>query len=300
MNKAVVKTIYQTRVFSVGPGGGNPRPVLLHADGFSAQQARGLAAEFTAETILIGPPSTFNADFRLRYFVPRYEMEMCLHATIAAVTVLHTTGQVSKSPVVFETALGLISVDWTAARQILSATVNQFPPQYAPNNPTAAEAAAVLGLPANAAIRDDLPLQTVSTSRPKLLVPLDSVNALDHLQPDFEALWELCDQFKTTGLYPLAVRGSAGSRLSARQFPNRAGYNEDPATGVAACALAAYLTCYLSKEDGWHSYEIHQGEAIGRPSRLMALARMHENQVTHTSVSGDAEILSQESYTIAG
>jgi PhzF family phenazine biosynthesis protein len=133
------------------------------------------------------------------------------------------------------------------------------------------------------------------------MVPLDSVDSLNQLQPDFEALWALYDEFQTTGFHPIASQSSdCGNRFSARQFPNNAGYNEDPATGVAACALAVYLTRFLLKTDGWHSYEIQQDRAMGRPSRLAASARIQSGQITYTRVSGAAQILSLESKTIAG
>jgi PhzF family phenazine biosynthesis protein len=290
------RTVFQTAVFSDGPGGGNPCPVVLDADELSAEQGMSLAARFMAETILVSSAKNPQASFGLRYFVPRHEMEMCVHGTIAAVTALRALDKIATSPIRIETALGLISVEWSKNKEEVIVTVNQFAPEFATRNPSVQEVAKVLRLPEHSPIRVDLPIASVSTSRFKLMVPLQSVETLDRLEPDFDALWSLCDRYATTGLYPFAsVPTKDGRVYAARQFPRRAGYNEDAATGVAACALGAYLTRFHTKSEGWNSFEILQGRAMGRPSRLVARALLEGGSVRKTSVTGKAEILSRES-----
>ena len=51
------------------------------------------AAAFGHETCFVLAPTSAaegeaGADVRLRYFVPRHEMEMCVHATVAASVLL--------------------------------------------------------------------------------------------------------------------------------------------------------------------------------------------------------------------
>jgi len=289
-----IRTVVHTTVFSDGVGGGNPCPVVLEADGLVSEQGMQLAARFMAETILVVSAKASEASFGLRYFVPRHEMEMCVHGTIAAVTVLHSLGEIATSPVWIETVLGLISVEWLRENEQIIVTVNQFAAEFSRRNPDAAEVAQVLGLSETSLIRADLPIVSVSTSRQKLIVPLQSVQTLDCLRPNYEALWSLCDRYDTTGLYPFAPVSIGEDIYAARQFPKRAGYEEDPATGVAACALAAYLAQYHSKKDGWDSFEILQGRAMGRPSRLVAQALAQDGSIRETKVTGKAEILSRE------
>jgi len=249
-----------------------------------------------AETILVSAAKNPKASFGLRYFVPRHEMEMCVHGTIAAVTALRALDKIATSPVRVETALGLICVEWSENKDGVIVTVNQFAPEFAKRNPSVEEVVKVLRLPAHPPIRADLPIASVSTSRFKLMVPLQSAETLDRLEPDFDALWSLCDRYAATGLYPFAsVPTKDGGVYAARQFPKRAGYNEDAATGVAACALGAYLTRFHTKSEGWNSFEILQGRAMGRPSRLVAKALLEAGSVRKTSVTGKAEILSRES-----
>lgn len=137
----------------------------------------------------------------------------------------------------------------------------------------------------------DFPVQSVSASRYKLIIPLKSVETLNRLTPVYEYLWKLCDEYHTTGFYPFAIEQNNGQSVQARQFPKRAGYNEDPATGVAACALGAYLTehnVFSSLSEGWNSYRVIQGVAMDRPSMIVAETCSKENKVIRTRIKGNA------------
>jgi len=287
----VTKTVVHTSVFQNGPNGGNPCPVVLDGDDLTAEDGKHLAAVFGAETIILRNPKVSGSDFGIRYFVPEYEMEMCVHGTIAATTVLKRMGRISRTPVRFETLLGQILVEWMDDGGELKVTVFQFPPNFSDFNPTAHEVCAALRIPQTAIGKDPGPIVSVSTSRPKLVVPLKSTDILNRVEPDFEMLWALCDKYETSGFYPFA-KDAAGppNTYSARQFPKRAGYNEDPATGVAACALGAYLTRYHGRGSGWHRYRIHQGYAMGKPSLLKVGAYLEKDSITKTSVSGKAHV----------
>jgi PhzF family phenazine biosynthesis protein len=220
-----------------------------------------------------------DEDVRLRYFVPRHEMEMCVHATVAA-TVLRGRGGPVRTP------LGVREVTLGADGQVV---VEQSAPETgAPlGEEDVREVLAALG-----AREDDLgdgPVVSVSTARAKLLVPIAGEDALDRLAPDSERLWAVCDRLGVTGAYPF-TRRAEGADAAARQFPVRAGYDEDPATGVAACALGAYLAV-ADGEEGRRRYEIAQGRAMGRPSRIVAEAQVAGGVVTATRVGGRAEVV---------
>ena len=283
--------IIHTNVFSHGPAGGNPCPVVLSADDLSAADGMALAEKFGAETIFVISPSNTDADFGLRYFVPRHEMEMCVHGTIAAVTVLWKNGSIDQSDITIATTLGNIDVVCKEVNGDLQVTVFQFPAQFAQHSPTIDEISSVLRIPADAITLNEGPIISVSTSRQKLIVPIKSTHVLNQLEPDFEELWSLCDRYETSGFYPFSpVDQGASGLYSARQFPRRAGYNEDPATGVAACALGAYLAKYHKKANGWQEFEILQGYAMGRPSRLTVGALMENGLIIKSYVSGSAAL----------
>jgi PhzF family phenazine biosynthesis protein len=290
--------VVHTSVFEADAGGGNPAPVVLSATHLSKEQMRQVAAAFGAETAFVLDPVQQDADVQFRFFVPTHEMEMCVHDTIGAVTVLVDRKRLVKSPVRIETLSGTISVEWTPSEGGIDITVEQFVPAFSPTNPSLEEVAAALRIPQTAVRLDWGPLQSVSTARAKLMVPLEDYQLLDGLQPDFEALWQVCDTYEATGFYPFTLHTrSRALQVEARQFPKRAGYNEDPATGTAACALGAYLTEHHVLQnafEGWHTYCIGQGYAMGHPSILVAEIFVERRKMTKTRMKGKASIKGEE------
>ena len=68
--------------------------------------------------------------------------------------------------------------------------------------------------------------------------------------------------------------------LHARMFAPLGGIPEDPATGSAATTLGALLAELAPVNDGKFDFAIHQGDDMGRPSRL---------HVTVTKVMGQTD-----------
>ncbi|MDN4524018.1 PhzF family phenazine biosynthesis protein [Fictibacillus fluitans] len=281
--------VIQTTVFSLEEGGGNPCPVVLDADELTTEEMQRMTKKFAHETAFVLKPTRSDCDVKFRFFVPLHEMEMCIHATIGSTTVLVKRGLIKHSPITLETLLGPVNVEWEVKGSDIAVTVEQFTPKFMEENPSVQEVCKALRIEKEEI--GDFPVQSVSASRYKLIVPLKSVETLNRLAPDYEALWKLCDEYNTTGFYPFAIDQKSEQSVQARQFPKRAGYNEDPATGVAACALGAYLTKHnvLSPlTDGWNSYIIIQGIAMGRPSIIVSETMSKENKVIRTRIKGSA------------
>jgi len=290
--------VIHTRVFAAGKHGGNPCPVIVDSVGIiDASAMQTLARRFGLDTAFIVPPQSKGADLRIRYFVPDHEMGVSGHATIAAVTVALRAKTVDRNPISIETSSGIFEANWTRNPDGYRITLEQNPPAFGPVV-AADRVADVLGIPVDdIAVAVESPAQSVSVSRAKLLVPLRHSRILNHLKPDFEALWRLCDEEKVTGLYPFTRHTEQRSvDAEARQFPLRAGFPEDAATGVAAAALAAYMAHYDLKDRlGIHDFRIAQGYAMGAPSLLEATAECSvDGQITRTAVRGMARIVRQE------
>lgn len=284
-----MKTIH-TMVFKAGPGGGNPCPVTLDADALTTEQMQEMTHQCGEEAVFLTQSDRPDCDLRARYFVPLHEMTMCIHATIGAVTVLVLEGRAAKSPIVLETGLGPVQVEWKREGDRIDVGVMQFLPEYSDRVPTRAEVCQALRIdPAQLGAG---PIRSAATSRMKLMVPLADRAVLDGLRPDFERLWDLCDRYDVSGFYPFAPDAARQDVWYARQFPNRAGYDEDPATGVAASALGAYLIDerFAPAHDGWNTCTVYQGSAMGKPSVIFAHTRLENGAITATKVSGDAVV----------
>ena len=196
------KTIH-TIVFEEKPGGGNPAPITLDADELTTEEMQAMCFAFGEESAFLMKPTRSDCDVKARYFVPLHEMEMCTHDTIGCVTVLVKTGRVTKSPVRLETALGQVLVDWEQDGDAVKVSLSQFLPRYSEDVPTAEELCRALRITPDKLA--DLPVQSVATSRFKLIVPLTDKAAVYGLEPDFEYLWSLCDKYHTTAFLCKAV-----------------------------------------------------------------------------------------------
>jgi trans-2,3-dihydro-3-hydroxyanthranilate isomerase len=285
------------RVFPSGAHGGNPCPLVTDARELTAGQMRAVAAHYGHESAFV--TSVSGSRVTLRYFVPRHEMRMCAHATIAAVTALTSSGVLSGRHASISTASGEHQVTWNGGDPP-EVTVAQLPPWFGPDAAVHAELATALGLP-RGSISPAAVIQPVSVSRAKLIVPLRDAAAVHAVRPDYPALWELCSRLDTTGAYVFADHpdGDPG-HLVARQFPVDAGYPEDPATGVAAAALAAYQAGQRRPaRPSWTRITIDQGDAMGQPSRLHAAAVAGPDGVTRPSVTGRAILISQDELSLS-
>lgn len=297
MAKKIVPVIH-TRVFSAGPGGGNPCPVIFNCEQFTSEEMRRIAAHYMEETAFVFLPAGSDSQVKLRYFVPNHEMEMCVHATMGSIAAQAYKTLLANKETKVEAPIGKISAHWEQVEDHYKVTVEQLLPRFGIDNPGVLQVAAALNMNEKAIACDIGPIQAVSTSRSKLMIPVQDRKTLDTLTPDFETLWQLCDVYNTTGFYPFTIETLEGKPvIYARQFPKRAGYNEDAATGLAACALGAYLThneVAGPMADGRHTFEIHQGYAMGRPSVLYAETMTQCGEITDVSITGRAEITSEE------
>lgn len=251
-------------VFPAGPGGGNPAPVTMEADGLSADEMRHIAERHGHEACFVLKPTDPNkADIRYRFFVPRHEMEMCGHGTLGTTWLLAREGRLKPGDVRVETLSGVVRTRIADSGEV---AVGQ-PPAKVTEVPAAlrAEILDVLGISERDTL--DLPILNAATARVKTLVPLTSPHVVNALTPDFARMDDLCTRIGSTGLYPFACDWDDERTYHARQFPKSSGYAEDAATGIAATALIFALRHYGLIRSR-RTIRVRQGEAMGRPSRL--------------------------------
>lgn len=266
-------------VFVAGPGGGNPVALVGDASQLTDEAMQAVARSHGCESAFVLPPTVPGADWRLRFFLPQHEMEMCGHATVGTLWALRQWGRWTRDRARLQTPSGLIDAYWDEAAQ--RAWISQPGVAVEPVPPAmAARIARILRLPAGYPLPD---IVNASTSRVKTLVRLPDAVAVDALGPDFDAMEELCSALGSTGLYPYAIVGDGGAGrpvLAARQFPKSAGYPEDAATGVAAAALWGYLASHgtipIGRPDAPVTCVVRQGEAMGRPSAIAVRARFDD------------------------
>ena len=200
-----------------GTTGGNPCPLVADAGRLAPSQMLAIAAHYGHESGFVTRTGESGAD--LRFFVPRHEMRMCVHATVAAVTALISAGILGGRQATVRTASGEHTVSWGTGEPP-EVTVEQNPPSPGPAAAVHHEVAAALRLPAESMVTTS-PVQPVSVSRAKLIVPVRDADAVHRARPDFPALWALCQRLTApaptsshrmlTGIPRIWSRGSSRS-----------------------------------------------------------------------------------------
>lgn len=278
---------YMLTVFADSKEGGNPCPVTIDADNLSNDEMQNISKEYGLESGFIMKSERPDCDYKLKYFVPLHEMEMCVHATLACATVVKEKLNFKKDVINFETFFGITRVETKRDSKGLHVQIWQFDMDKLDKNPTKKDVATCLNI--DEAEIGDMPIASYKTSRYKLIIPLKSRAILDSLKPNFEMLKSLCEKYETSGFYPFAEEKG---NYYARQFPKNSGYPEDPATGVAASALGAYiLDNKKTKSDGWHLTKIYQGQAMGKPSYIESYNLVKDGKIIENTVCGYAEFI---------
>lgn len=278
-------------VFSAGPGGGNPVPVVVDAAGMADAEMQEVARRYGHESsFVLPPPAGSGCEYALRFWVPQHEMSLCGHATVGTLWLLARLGMLSGDRASIWTPSGPVTAHVVDSGDDGLVEITQPRGRVEPiQDADVPEILSVLGVTADELA--PLPLQNARTSRVKTLVPVASVAVLDDLRPDFARMQQVCDRVESTGLYPYAPSDLVSQVFDARQFPRSSGYPEDPATGTAAAALSFGLLRNGLVEATDRPILVRQGRAMGRPSEISLRFAMTDGQVDGCWLGGSVRVL---------
>jgi PhzF family phenazine biosynthesis protein len=101
--------VFTLNSFAKTIDGGNPAGVVLNADGLSEKEMVLIAKKVAlSETAFITRSS--KADFKVRFFTPTDEVDLCGHATIATYSLMHTLGKIKAGNYTQETKAGILGI----------------------------------------------------------------------------------------------------------------------------------------------------------------------------------------------
>jgi trans-2,3-dihydro-3-hydroxyanthranilate isomerase len=215
-----------------------------------------------SETTFVLPSSHPGADFDVRIFTPEKEIPFAGHPTLGTAFVLRHAGLIpSKQNLLrLNFKVGIIPVHLQEDGKIF---MTQPPGKILRTFTNTEEVAQVLGLTVN---NIDLPVQIASTGFPALLVPINSLRAMQRIVLNFSLLKVLLDEAKVDMIYPFTRQTlDEKSSIHARGFAPFVGIPEDPATGSVAGALGYYLNDKVQKEE---NFIIEQGYEMKRPGLI--------------------------------
>ena len=281
-------------VFTAQRFGGNPLAVVNEADQLNGDQMQQIAAEFNlSETVFVLRPENPENTAKLRIFTPARELPFAGHPTVGTAILLAEIGadfsrDIHKT-IRFEEQIGLVEVE--VSKPVGEPTYGEFAaakmPEQITDVPDNEVVAAALGIAAKDIGFGLHKVAMYDAGNAPLFVPLASREALAQTRVS-QKDWDGLKGAGAFGVY-LYCRGDNGSEVfHARLFAPEAGVVEDPATGSAAVAFAGALNEALVLEDGDHRWLIHQGEDMGRASRIDLKARVEGGRVVSVHVGGHA------------
>lgn len=224
MNQSIV----QVDAFTDQPFSGNPAAVCVMEEARDALWMQNVAREMNlSETAFLHPE---NGGYRLRWFTPTVEVDLCGHATLASAHVLYESGVLAQDAQArFLTKSGVLTADnengWIRL---------DFPAKA----PAPAEAPplfdkALGGVEANYVGRNVF----------DYLVEVESADVVRNMKPNMSLL----ELVEARGIIVTARSDDERYDFVSRFFAPASGVAEDPVTGSAHCCLAPYWAGKLGK-----------------------------------------------------
>lgn len=231
--------IYQADAFTDKLFGGNPAAICPLNEWLPDVTMQMIAIENNlAETAFFVKE---GAGYKLRWFTPEYEIDLCGHATLASAHILFSELGYEGDTIQFETIkAGTLTVKRDGDKYTMDFPSRPPIPIEAPNG-----LAEALG--------EKHPIAFLR-SRDYFIV-YETEQDIRELTPDFFAM----SKMDTVGI--IATAPGDNSDFVSRFFAPGAGIPEDPVTGSAHCNLIPYWAKRLGK-DTLHAYQLsaRQGE----------------------------------------
>ncbi|MGF7046226.1 PhzF family phenazine biosynthesis protein [Paenibacillus sp. DS2015] len=255
------------KVFTDQPDFGNSAGVLEYNSMWSVEDMLQIANHSdTSVTVFVKISKNDVQDYKFRFFSKEKELSFCGHGSLAGaayamnklgVNLLRVKFGTSNSIVIIESKDGIYYLK-TPRTTILEIS------------PIRDEIAFMLGIEPEA-ISTTSPFCVATIGSPKLLVPIISRMELNTIKPKYTEIKKWSRDNNINGIYTYAFKeklldqeNNLPKLIYTRGFNPLFGILEDPATGVAAGALADVL--YI--ERGYSSFIFHQGELMGASSQI--------------------------------
>jgi trans-2,3-dihydro-3-hydroxyanthranilate isomerase len=266
-------------VFTDVPFAGNQLAVFTDAREIPEERVQELAREINFSETVFVYPAEGDGHARIRIFTPTLELPFAGHPVLGTAFVLG--GPLQLEELWLETGAGVVPIRLERdGSRVVFGWMRQpvvVPEAYE----RAGELLALLGVE-----ESGLPVELYRQGPGHVYVELDSPQAVAALRPDFEALLDLSP-------YGTDCFARDGEVWKSRVFVPAHGVGEDPATGSAAGPLALHL-CRHGRIGFGDEIEIRQGEELGRPSTLHAVARSPEE----VEVGGSAVVVARGEFRL--
>ncbi len=291
-------TFKKIDAFATDKSSGNPAGAIYLDTGneLSPMEMQRIAAELKGFVNEVGYVSKLDEDtFVLKYYSSEREVDFCGHATIAIMYDLFKSnaGLLKKPTINIITSKGKSLVENRILDEdavFISAPLPRFSNKFIP----ATHIAEALGISIQD-IRENYPIETVNAGLETLIVPIQALQTMLAIHPDFMKLKLFCENNSIDIVEVFSSEVSDKSnRFRTRVFAPRYGYLEDPATGSGNAAFGYYLI----KHRGWGGevISLEQNNKMDNANIIKLLTRQNETNDIEVAFGGGAVLRIQGEY----
>ncbi len=285
-------------VFTTERFRGNPLAVFTDARGLGDATMQAIAAEFGySEITFVLPPEDAQNDARVRIFTPTTEIPFAGHPNVGTAYVLGRLPSLFGKPVGktlrFEELAGLVTIDLRHEGDAVTGATIRAPQALSvgETKPDTDLIARCASLTASDIVTTTHAPSFASVGLPFAVAELSGLEALAAASPNIAVFHEAVGRHRQAGadfslfLYVRSVEDPW--KIRARMFAPLDNIMEDPATGSASAALAAFLVQLTPGEDATQTIVIEQGVEMGRRSLITLDVVKKDGKVEDVRISGE-------------
>lgn len=278
---------YIVDVFAEEKYQGNQLAVLVPDHELTTPEMQQIAKEINfSETSFILSDKQENGGYDVRIFTPDVEVPFAGHPSLGTAYVINKIVEKNEvSEVILNLAVGQIPL--FIEGEML--TMVQKEPSFGMTVEQLEVVADVLNIKSDY-IRNDYPIQWVSTGLPCFVVPLKSIEAVKRCSINHDRFKSFFENYDKCNLLVFAEEGE--NELRVRVFMDDPGFLEDPATGSANGNLACYLMEHSFYGKNQINLNVNQGNEINRPSRINIMTEKVDGKF-HTCVGGKVHLVAK-------
>ncbi len=287
--------IFQVDAFSAKPFGGNPAIIVPNAKRISETDMQKIANEMNVtETAFI---HQLDDDiFKVRYFTPLCEVDLCGHATIAAFYTMANMGYIKpiqngRKTSTLVTNIGKFPIELNYKDgKVDYILMEQNEPKSYGTVEELNEIISALNLDIDEiGVGDEYySPEIISTGLKDLIIPVRKKEVLDSIEIDSCSLAASCRKLNIKRVHVFYLPDKNSDKVYARNFAPLVGIDEEPATGTANGALIYYLK--KNKLITSNKITSLQGELLKRPSEIYCFIEEHKGSYK-VKVGGNANIV---------
>ena len=224
-----------------------------------------------------------NKTFKIKYFTPTDEVDLCGHATISVFSTLRSLKIIDPGKYIAETLAGNLEI--IVDNDFIWMDMSLPKVEYIFNLDEIKELYSAFNLDLSQSPKILVP-KIVNTGLSDIIIPIEDKEVLDNFIMNKEKVIELSKKYNVVGAHLFSLDKEKTYTAFCRNIAPLVGIDEECATGTSNGALTHYLKEYniISVKD---INSFRQGEAMQRASTI--LSRYKEDGVT-IQVGGNAVI----------